>query len=128
MPKTRGELIAAVLEEILVTGAGETPDADQSGIVDRKIDPVVAVLASTGVFGFSDPGEAGDPTSGDFEEDGFLYLVQILGEFCSPAFGRPFSQATVDAAERQLKRVATVGRSTRKFMRTAPELRGRRRF
>jgi len=99
---TRDDLIKAVLQDLGVLQAGESAVADDNALVSARIDPLLADLAVRNVIYI--------PDAVDISDGAFQYIVDILVELCSPAFGRPREAANIAQAEARLRTIQRIGK------------------
>jgi len=97
--KTQTELIQATLEELLVIGNGETPTAEESDVVERRIVPLLDDLSLRGVVHVPDPDE--------IEAAVFRHLVPLLAQDCAPSFGKRADYSVLAYAEDQLRTITS---------------------
>lgn len=100
MARSREQLIARVLEELGVLEAGQAPSAEDSQTIDREIEPVLADLATRGVYTY------GDPDS--INEDAFVHLAVLIANSKARTFGSAPSEDIRLLAESRLRGLDTA--------------------
>lgn len=95
MTKSREELIARALRKLGVVGAGQSPSAEDTQIVDDEIEPVMADLATRGVYSWGDPDQ--------IDDDAFVHLATILANSVANDFGKPEDDGKRIYAESRLR-------------------------
>jgi len=127
-PKTRVEVIDQVLDNLGVIIEGQTPTAELRSKVDRRLNSVMAMLATLEIVYVADLGTAEPPTGGEFDEELFLPLCDCVAWRCAAAFnlaGEPALKVLNDIGEDTLRRIGRPQR-TRRMLRTDPQTRAPR--
>ena len=89
--KTREELVAEALTELFADGGtGQSPDAEDRDVVDRKVDGLIEELAARNIVTVNDA---------QIPPEWFGPLAELLADACGPRFGRPKSAALREDAE-----------------------------
>lgn len=99
---SKADLIEAVLQDLGVLQAGQTPDASDAALVGKRLERVLADLATRNVIYIPD----GD----EFDEQVSQHLTDILVEVCAPAFGRTREASVTANAEARLRTIQRIGK------------------
>lgn len=99
---SKAELIDAVLQDLGVLYAGQTADASDAALVERRLEAVLADLAQRNVIYV--------PPADDIDDQVFQLLTDILVETCAPAFGRGREYQVIERAESRLRTIARIGK------------------
>jgi hypothetical protein len=128
MPRTRRELIDAVIDNLGVLVPGQSPGDEAVARVDDHIDPGLATLAALGIAYVPDPGVPDPPTGGEIDDAIFLPLADWMAWAVAGGFNlsdSPSLKAAADQAEEVL-RIISRPAATRKTLRVDGQLRGTR--
>ena len=91
----RADLINEALRILLVLGAGQSPDSEDTQRVDARIDPLFAELSVRDIVTVAD--------DEDIEPAYFSALAELLASECAPTFGQSRDADAKSAAEERLK-------------------------
>lgn len=99
--KTRAELAQRALEKLLVVGAGQSPDSEDTERVDGVIDAVLADLEARQIVTVADVEE--------IELAVFEWIADILADSVAPDFGQGRDANKRAFAEAMLVRIGSSG-------------------
>ena len=126
MPRTRRQLIDAVLDKLGVLVPGQAPGDETVSRVDGYVEPCFAELAAIGCPYAPDIGLPDPPSGGQFDDSMFNSHADYLAYMCSGAFNladNPHLKILSDQAEAKLRLIGRPA-STRQTLRTDAQLRG----
>ena len=95
--KTRAELVTRALRKLLVVGSGQSPEDEDTELVDEVVDAVLADLAARSVFYVANEGA--------IDVAGFEWIADCLADAVAPDFGKSRNPAMVEYAEAKLKAI-----------------------
>jgi hypothetical protein len=101
--KTRAQLVSRALQKLGVIGAGQSPSAEDSTIVDDEIVPVMSDLSARGIYAWGDPDE--------IDDEAFVHIADILSNSVAQDFGKPQDEAKQLMAEKRLRALQPVSLS-----------------
>lgn len=96
LTRTRAQLVNEALSKLQVVGSGQSPEAEDSDLVDGKVDALILQLAADGI--------ANIPTNDEFPAEWFDCIAGLLANLCAPDFGKAFDPNVKAAYEAMLKR------------------------
>lgn len=108
MAKTRLQLANRALEKLLVVGAGQSPNAEDTEKADSVIDSMSETLSAQTIYTIAD--------LSDINEAAFEWLAVYLGYMIAEDFGQEPKEAKRMLAEYMLRRIAG-GRPTYETLR-----------
>lgn len=79
--KTRLELVAMALDELMAVGSGQSPDSEDTEKVNSRFDGLMAELSARGIVSISDEDDIPIEWTGP--------LAELLANECANAFGKP---------------------------------------
>lgn len=105
MSRTREQLIARALNKLGAVGAGQSPEAEDSALIDDALDSVVADLTARGIYSWADPDE--------IEDAAYEHLAQIVAVACARDFGKEPDEGVRQVSEARLRQINPVTLSGR---------------
>lgn len=98
--KTRAELVTRALRKLLVVGSGQSPEDEDTELVDEVVDATLADLASRRVVYIANE-DAIDVAV-------FEWVADILSDNVAQDFGKSRNPAMVEYAEAKLKAITAT--------------------
>jgi len=118
--KTREQLVAMALDDLLVVGSGQSPEAEDQQKVDSRVDVLFAELAARGVVTIAD--------DQDIPIEWCGRLSELLADECARAFGKQkMSPEERDEIEDRLQTIVMFGDIATYRLKVEPPLKTRRR-
>lgn len=104
MSYSKADLIEQTLAEVYALASGQTPNADDSARVEKRVDATLAALAKTNAYYI--------PDSDDIDDSIFNALVEYMAQVCRTSFNLPRDKQAELLAENELRRLARMGTGT----------------